>query len=197
MKDWAAEEGVADGEIRKRITDAVDRKMAEKVANVGPESMRLVEKNLLLQLLDFHWKEHLLHLDQLRQGINLRAHAQRNPLDEYKREAFDMFESMLSRLRESVTRVMAHVEVRAADPQALVPAPAAPQRMIETREDPAGAPLPLEEGEPLPAGGQGDVGVATRPRPAAAPATSAKVPRNAPCPCGSGKKYKHCHGAAA
>ena len=203
IKDWAAEEGVADAEIRKRLSEAVERKMAEKVANIGPESMRLVEKNLLLQLLDHHWKEHLLHLDQLRQGINLRAHAQRNPLDEYKREAFDMFETMLARLRESVTRVMAHVEVRTGDPQnaaAPVPASAQQQKMVESREDPAGQPLPDEARESLPPGAvMGDAGVATRPRPAAAasstPATSTKVPRNAPCPCGSGKKYKHCHGA--
>jgi preprotein translocase subunit SecA len=197
IKEWAAEDGVADAEIRQRIADAVEKKMAEKAAAIGPESMRLVEKNLLLQLLDFHWKEHLLHLDQLRQGINLRAHAQRNPLDEYKREAFDMFESMLARLRESVTRVMAHVEVRpAADLQAMAPAAPQPARVVESRVDPAGAPLPAGEGAPMGDAG-GDVGVATRTRPAASPAASAKVPRNAPCPCGSGKKYKHCHGAAA
>ena len=197
IKEWAAEDGVADAEIRQRIADAVEKKMAEKAAAIGPESMRLVEKNLLLQLLDFHWKEHLLHLDQLRQGINLRAHAQRNPLDEYKREAFDMFESMLARLRESVTRVMAHVEVRpAAALQAMAPAAPQPARMVESRVDPAGAPLPAGDGAPMGDAG-GDVGVATRTRPAASPAASAKVPRNAPCPCGSGKKYKHCHGAAA
>ncbi|MEZ5667701.1 MAG: preprotein translocase subunit SecA [Alphaproteobacteria bacterium] len=203
IKDWAAEEGVADTEIRKRLADLVDAKMAEKTANVGLDAMRMIEKNLLLQLLDFHWKEHLLHLDQLRQGINLRAHANRNPLDEYKREAFDMFETMLARLRESVTRVMANVEIRAADPQAqaraagLVPAAAPAAQMVESRVDPAGAP-PVADDEDLPGPDGGDAAVATRPRPVAAvPAASAKVPRNAPCPCGSGKKYKHCHGKTA
>ena len=209
IKEWAAEEGVADSEIRKRISDLVDAKMAEKTANVGLDAMRTVEKNLLLQLLDYQWKEHLLHLDQLRQGINLRAHANRNPLDEYKREAFDMFETMLARLREAVTRVMAHIEVRAPDPQAqaqaagLIPA-AQPTNMVESRVDPAGAPLPVEDGEPAdsPDANEraGDVAVATRvrpARPAGTPATSAKVPRNAACPCGSGKKYKHCHGKAS
>ena len=117
-----------------------DRKMAEKAANYGADVMRMVEKSLLLQILDQVWKEHLLALDHLRQGIGLRAYAQRDPLNEYKREAFALFEAMLERLRERVTQVLAHVELRvdpALEPelhQALQPPP---QQMHESRDDPA------------------------------------------------------------
>ncbi|MDP6120001.1 MAG: preprotein translocase subunit SecA, partial [Rhodospirillales bacterium] len=96
IEEWTAEEGIADAEIRERLIDASDRKMAEKAANIGPEVMRAVEKSLLLQILDQMWKEHLLTLDHLRQGIGLRAYAQKDPLNEYKREAFNLFEEMLA-----------------------------------------------------------------------------------------------------
>jgi preprotein translocase subunit SecA len=196
LADWAAEEGIADEEIRARLLDVTDRKMAEKAANYGADVMRMVEKSLLLQILDQVWKEHLLSLDHLRQGIGLRAYGQRDPLNEYKREAFALFEAMLERLRERVTQVLAHVELR-VDPaldQALQP-PA--QEMHETREDPAFA-----EAHPARSvgGGSGSDAGPVRSRQGSAslnprdPATWGRVARNAPCPCGSGKKYKHCHG---
>jgi preprotein translocase subunit SecA len=197
LADWAAEEGIADEEIRARLLDVTDRKMAEKAANYGADVMRMVEKSLLLQILDQVWKEHLLSLDHLRQGIGLRAYGQRDPLNEYKREAFALFEAMLERLRERVTQVLAHVELR-IDPaldQALQP-PA--QEMHETREDPAfaeaqPAPRPIGGGFASDAGPvrsrQGSASLDPRD-----PATWGRVARNAPCPCGSGKKYKHCHG---
>ena len=100
VADWAKEEGIADQEIRERLTAAADRKMAEKAANYGAEVMRMVEKSLLLQILDQTWKDHLLTLDHLRQGISLRAYGQRDPLNEYKTEAFTLFEKMLDQLRE-------------------------------------------------------------------------------------------------
>ncbi|HYD68860.1 preprotein translocase subunit SecA, partial [Azospirillum sp.] len=112
VADWAKEEGIAEPEIEERIHEAADRKYAEKVANYGAELMRSAEKSLLLQILDQEWKDHLLQLDHLRQGISLRAYAQKDPLNEYKREAFELFDDMLSRLRESVTAVLMHVEVR-------------------------------------------------------------------------------------
>jgi preprotein translocase subunit SecA len=118
VEDWATEEGIADQEIQERIEQAIDRKMAEKAANYGPELMRMAEKSLLLQLLDQNWKDHLLSLDHMRQGIGLRAHAQRDPLIEYKREAFNLFEEMLTRLRENVTGVLSHVELRLEMPEA-------------------------------------------------------------------------------
>ncbi len=201
IADWIKEEGIDDDAIRERIQQASDRRMAEKAANFGPEVMRMAEKTLLLQLLDQTWKDHLLALDHLRQGINLRAYAQRDPLNEYKREAFDMFEAMLDRLRETVTGVLSHIEVRASRPEDAV-VQRTQQPMHETRRDPA-----LAGAEPeLALAGAGGGGMPSRPATAArraapaaigggAPASAGpKVARNAPCPCGSGKKYKHCHG---
>ena len=193
--EWAKEEGIADEEILERLIDSSDRKMAEKAANYGPELMRLAEKSLLLQILDHSWKEHLLQLDHLRQGIGLRAYAQRDPLNEYKREAFEMFEEMLRRVRETVTEVLSHVEL-SLDQTEEEMFRRERQAMSESREDPV---LAMAEGD------FGDEEYAIAPAPvqsrAAAdvidpndPSTWGKVARNAPCPCGSGKKYKHCHG---
>jgi preprotein translocase subunit SecA len=184
ITDWAKEEGIADEEIRTRITEAVDRKMAEKAANVGPEIMRMAEKSILLQILDQSWKEHLLQLDHLRQGIGLRAYGQRDPLNEYKREAFELFQTMLSDLREQVTNFLCHVEIRVQGPEELQPRQPDPSRLREGHEDPAMAEMAM-------AGGDGE---AQLQRGAGNGSGVAKVARNAPCPCGSGKKYKHCHG---
>ena len=176
--------------------------MAEKAANYGADVMRMVEKSLLLQILDQVWKEHLLSLDHLRQGIGLRAYGQRDPLNEYKREAFTLFEAMLERLRERVTQVLAHVELR-VDPaldQALQP-PA--REMHETREDPAFAEAEAKRrhGRSVVASPRDAAPVRSRQGSASLdprdPATWGRVARNAPCPCGSGKKYKHCHGRMA
>jgi len=191
IADWAAEEGIADREIRERLTDAADRTIAEKVANYGPEVWRNVEKSVLLELLDQMWKEHLLTLDHLRQGINLRAYAQKDPLNEYKREAFNLFEEMLDNLRARVTELLARVQIQAAPSEELMLAHHE-QEMMETRHDPALGDFPDDDG-----------GAALAPllrRQAAAtmdpndPATWGRISRNAPCPCGTGKKYKHCHG---
>ena len=187
IKDWAQEEGIGDTELKERIIQAADAKAAQKVANYGADIMRMAEKSLLLQILDQNWKEHLVQLDHLRQGINLRAYAQRDPVNEYKREAFELFSGMLVELREAVTRVLAHVELRVqrgdepppeeAQP---FPPPPRPRAMAERRGDPALA--------------EGDGNVAAMAAAAAVAAPWAKTPRNAPCPCGSGKKFKHCHG---
>jgi preprotein translocase subunit SecA len=184
VADWAKEEGIADEAIRERLTTAADEKMAAKEQAYGADTMRMVEKSLLLQLLDQTWKEHLLALDHLRQGINLRAYAQRDPLNEYKREAFELFSDMLSGLRATVTRVLAHVELRMAEPQA-VPLPQMPRNI--TAMHPAFDAEEMEEAGIAMANGEDRVagGVAT---------LMAPQSRNAPCPCGSGKKFKHCHG---
>ena len=204
IEDWAKEEGIADEEMRHRLLDITDRRMAEKAAMYGSEVMRMIEKSLLLQILDQIWKEHLLTLDHLRQGIGLRAYGQRDPLNEYKREAFGLFQGLLDRLRERVTQVLAHLEVRAAEPppeESFLPPP--PREMHETRQDPAFAgavdELTLEEER------RGDVATAApvRSRQTARSldphdrSTWGRVARNAPCPCGSGKKYKRCHGQLA
>ena len=206
VRDWAKEEGIAEREILERIRDASNRKQAEKVANYGRDLMRMAERSLLLQLLDQQWKDHLLSLDHLRQGINLRAYAQKDPLNEYKREAFSLFEAMLANLRQVVTSVLSHLEIRMQAPEELearMAAERAQAEMHETRMDPALASDRAVDGEDesgLAATGTygGGVALAAR-RPAVAvdpndPASWGKVQRNAPCPCGSGKKFKQCHG---
>ena len=200
IAEWGREEGIADEEIRERLADAVERRMAERAANYGVEIWRMVEKSLVLQVLDQVWKEHLLALDHLRQGIGLRAYGQRDPLNEYKREAFDMFELMLGNLREQVTTILAHLELQ-VQPEREVTIPAPRPRgaaaMQAIHEDPTTGENELAEAAAAPAA------AATVRRRAASdidpanPATWGRVSRNAPCPCGSGKKYKRCHGRAA
>jgi len=204
VAEWIKEEGIDEEAIEERVIAAADRKMAEKAANVGPDLMRMAEKSLLLQMLDQIWKDHLLSLDHLRQGINLRAYGQRDPLNEYKREAFEMFEQLLTQLRVSITRLLLHVEIQVQPPEDFV-------------EQLFGAPGP--EGQPehptlqaLPSGEEEAAGEpARRPTPVISPAvnpasavvdpknpeTWGKVSRNASCPCGSGRKFKHCHGRFA
>ncbi len=194
VEDWAKEEGIADQEITERLTDAANRKMAEKAARYSPEVMRSIEKSLLLQILDQIWKEHLLTLDHLRQGIGLRAYGQRDPLREYQREAFNLFNEMLESLRERVTMFLCHIELQVApDEEALRPKE---QEMHETRQDPA-----LVGGDAPPPEESNSVTVETRRGGDTIdpddPDTWGRVQRNAPCPCGSGKKYKHCHGKVA
>jgi len=195
-REWAAEEGIADEEIRDRLQAMIDEKMAAKAANYGAELMRMAEKNLLLQILDQYWKDHLLRLDHLRQGIGLRAFGQKNPLNEYKREAFDMFQDMLARLREGVTQLLSHIEIQVNAPDP-VPEPQAPREM-EAQHAMAGqfgAARPAADAAPAPR--QPTRNTAAAELDPNDPSTWGKVSRNAACPCGSGKKYKHCHGKLA
>lgn len=191
VKEWGKEEGIADREIEERIQQAADAKMAAKVEAYGPEIMQMAEKSLLLQILDQSWKDHLLTLDHLRQGINLRAYAQRDPLREYQAEAFNLFEQMLAGLRETVTQVLAQVELRVNRPEDIeAQQRAAMQReMHEGRFDPAlGAPPEPEFATAAGAVAAASAALALNP-------DWVHTPRNAPCPCGSGKKFKHCHGS--
>ncbi len=196
VAEWGREEGIDETDIRERIEEAAAAQMAAKVANMGPEIMRFVEKSLLLQMLDAVWKEHLLALDHLRQGIGLRAYGQRDPLNEYKSEAFAMFNAMLDDLKERVTSMLARVELGPEAPPEPALTPMARQN-LQYSDPAASAPY---------AGG--DVLEAERPRVAvgalaataidpADPSTWRGTPRNALCPCGTGKKYKHCHGRMA
>jgi preprotein translocase subunit SecA len=198
VEDWAKEEGIADEEIKTRLNDEVERLFAQRAAQYGPEVWRQVEKSVLMQLFDQSWKEHLLHLDHLRQGIGLRAYGQKDPLNEYKREAFNLFSDLLTGLREQVVSLLATLQLRMEPPPPLE----MPTSVQEVHEDPRFA--SSMSGDPAfdPADPDGG-GVATlhRPRQTARmardpndPATWGKVARNAPCPCGSGKKFKHCHG---
>jgi preprotein translocase subunit SecA len=183
--------------------------MKGKEATFGEELMRMAEKSLLLQFLDHIWKDHLLQLDHLRQGINLRAYAQRDPLNEYKREAFDLFQGMLASLREQVTGALSHLEMRMdgpAEAEQLPPGelPYFEEFHLEPEEMLAGADRLPRRPDPMADGG-GDGGALRREsgRAAAMAASGsdlrerspwAGTPRNASCPCGSGRKYKHCHG---
>ncbi len=197
VDEWAREEGIADEEIQSRLEEATERLFAQKAAQYGPEVWRQVEKSVLMQLFDQGWKDHLLHLDHLRQGIGLRAYGQKDPLNEYKREAFNLFNDLLTGLREQVVALLATLQLRMEPP----PMPEMPRNMHEVHEDPALATAMSDDPAFDPADPEGG-GVATLHRPRAPkaavdpnnPATWGKVSRNAPCPCGSGKKFKHCHG---
>ncbi|MGP1275649.1 MAG: preprotein translocase subunit SecA, partial [Caulobacterales bacterium] len=198
--EWAKEDGIANEEILERVLKAADEAYAEKVANTGPELMRRIEKQMLLQTIDQNWREHLHQLDALRSVIGLRGYAQRDPLNEYKSEAFALFEHLLDNLRFETTRILSSIRLEPAAPPPSMPRP--PQNMQAGRADPAtGQPMAPQ---PAAQGAQGAVAGATVASRAAAtrldpndPSTWGRVQRNALCPCGSGKKYKHCHGAIA
>ncbi|SNY92331.1 preprotein translocase subunit SecA [Cohaesibacter sp. ES.047] len=175
VKDWAAEEGIADEEILDRLKKAADEASAAKTANFTPDLMRQVEKSILLQILDHLWREHLVALDHLRNVIGYRGYGQRDPLQEYKTESFELFQALLVNLRRMVTQQLAHVQLRQEEPNPFE-RPEMPE-MHEQRIDP-------DTGENVASGDAAD----------GQDGAFGKVPRNAPCPCGSGKKYKHCHG---
>ncbi len=170
IAEWAGEEGIAGEEIRERIRDHADRFMAGRAANIGPDLMRQIEKSVLLQIIDQHWREHLLHLEHLRQAVGLRGYAQRDPLREYQSESFALFEAMLAKLRQDVGMHLAHIQVAQQ-------APAMPS-----------APREIHEEHLNPLTGENEVSEEN---------LYGKISRNAPCPCGSGKKYKQCHGRLA
>ena len=201
---WAAEEGIADQEIRDRINQAADEKAARKAVELGTEMFRQIEKMVLLQTLDHLWREHLVTLEHLRQVIGFRAYGQRDPLNEYKTEAFVLFEAMIGKLREAVTGQLMHVELAPPEDQpALQPVELPPMQahhvdlttgmdemaMAEAVLAAEGRPAPEPRRAPLQTrrteGGDVDPND---------PATWGRVARNASCPCGSGKKFKHCHG---
>jgi preprotein translocase subunit SecA len=215
--EWAKEEGIADEEIFTRVERRADEYMAAKVAQWGPDVIRYIEKSILLQTLDHLWREHLVMLDHLRQVIGFRGYGQRDPLNEYKAEAFSLFEAMSQNLREAVTAQLMRVEIQAAPPQqpAMLPAMEAHKIDPATGDDemalamagaetlarhgigPAGGRI---AGGALPAGsapGSAAARPQAPPRNPADPQSWGKVGRNEPCPCGSGKKYKHCHGRYA
>ena len=171
VSKWAAEEGVDDDTIREKLEDLGDEFMAKKAVDFGPENMRLIEKQVLLETIDGKWREHLLTLEHLRSVVGFRSYAQRDPLNEYKSEAFQLFQSLLDGLRERVTQVLSHVRMRSAEDQKAMMArqQAALQQQAQTTADSGG----FDENDRTTWGNPG---------------------RNEICPCGSGKKFKHCHG---
>ena len=174
VSKWAAEEGVDDDTIRENLEDLGDEFMAKKAVDFGPENMRLIEKQVLLETIDGKWREHLLTLEHLRSVVGFRSYAQRDPLNEYKSEAFQLFQSLLDGLRERVTQVLSHVRMRSAEDQTammdgMARQQAALQQQAQTTADSGG----FDENDRTTWGNPG---------------------RNEICPCGSGKKFKHCHG---
>ncbi len=185
IEEWGREEGIDETEMRERIARAAIEYMDAKTTALTPELMRFIEKSLLIQTLDAVWKEHLYSLDHLRQGIGLRAYGQKDPLNEYKTEAFALFNAMLDDLKERVTAMLARVELAPTPPE-----PEPPLHLLELHPDPGGfggaGQAVLEAPAPVAA-----IGLASAPSiDLADPATWRGTPRNAPCPCGSGKKVQ-------
>ncbi|MFT4182649.1 MAG: preprotein translocase subunit SecA [Rhizobium sp.] len=184
VHDWVKEEGIAEDDIRARLTEAADKAATEKAERFGPEIMTYVERSIVLQTLDNLWREHIVNLDHLRSVIGFRGYAQRDPLQEYKAEAFELFQSLLNNLRQAVTAQLSRVELvqQPAEPQ---PLPMQASHIDATTGEDEFAPLRLVNETIVP----------PENRDPQNPATWGRVGRNEACPCGSGKKYKHCHGA--
>ncbi len=199
--------------IRDAVNTAVTAHFDAKESQTGPEVMRHFEKALMLNVLDQQWKDHLARMDYLRQGIHLRGYAQKQPMQEYKREAFEMFSGLLDSVEHEVTRILARVQVRAEEDVESVEAQRRREAPVQYRHDEASgmpAPPPQPQQQPLPQAAQTMAGTPPMPGPGPGPQPGPtapgqpgdtpfvrdekKVGRNDPCPCGSGRKYKQCHG---
>jgi preprotein translocase subunit SecA len=189
---WASEEGIAEAEIHQRIKEKIDQVHQDKIDQYGEVLMRKIGSAVLLETLDRVWKNHLLTLDHLRQGIYLRAFGQKDPLNEYKREAFTLFQEMLNLLREQVVSLISHVRLEFNGEPSSVLRRHPPIQFSEGHIDPA---LQAIETQPAENNKQSQQTVKKLAFNENNPETWKQVPRNAPCPCRSGKKYKHCHGA--
>ena len=196
LADWAKEEGITDEILRERLEKASDEAYSARVEKNGASLMRYVEKQIFLQALDHLWREHLVTLDHLRQVIGWRGLAQRDPLNEYKSEAFELFGELITQLRETTTAQLNHVEIAYEAPplqaqsfDLLMP----PANFMEALTPPA-ASLPPPAQAPVALQPQAQRSAAPEQRVPTDPSTWGKVGRNELCPCGSGKKYKHCHG---
>ena len=199
VSNWAKEEGIADQEILERIEKQTSENMDAKEEEYGEDVMQMARKRLLMQTLDHLWKDHLHSLDHLRSGIYLRAYGQKDPLNEYKQEAFSLFEQMLSDLREKTTQRLAHLQIRLEMPPEMAELERQNMaRMQESRQDPAlaGAQNAANEENSDVVIGKNIAmpRVKSEDRDPADPSTWGKVGRNELCPCGSGKKFKQCHG---
>jgi len=170
LNDWAKKDGVTEKEFKEFIKEAADNKIAQKVDIFGIENMQKIEKQVMLQVVDQNWKDHLLQLDQLKQGIGLRAYAQRDPLNEYKSEAFNLFQVMLENIRNQTTTILLNIEISTEIPERKEENVTLIKESANNNYSNKKANMPIK---------------------------SKKIGRNEPCPCGSGKKYKHCFGTAS
>ncbi len=188
LTQWLEDDkGLHEESLRQRIVDSVQSAYDAKAAEVG-EGMRQLEKQIMLQVLDTLWKEHLATMDQLRQGIHLRAYANKNPKQEYKRESFELFQNLLERLKYEVVRFLSHVQVQRRDEAEAI------ER--QRREEAARQQLAFEHAQAsaVPSSDQPNAADEAADKPETVVRGAPKVGRNDPCPCGSGKKYKQCHG---
>jgi preprotein translocase subunit SecA len=193
---WAAEDGIAESEIASRLRAAADEKYQGRAALIQPHHLQQAEKLILLSTLDQAWKDHLLQLDHLRSGIGLRAYGQRDPLNEYSREAFDLFSTMLDDLRAQVTSALLTDKLGAPSEEEILARRRA-QKMVEiSGADMENAALPegMVRRNAAPKAFGAEAISLRQAFNAADPTTWGKTQRNAECPCGSGKKFKHCHG---
>ena len=189
IEEWAKEEGIAEDNIRERLMELGDKAAQEKMERFGPDIAKYVEKSVVLQAIDTLWREHLVNLDHLRSVVGFRGYAQRDPLNEYKSEAFELFQSLLTNLRTSVTSQLSRVEIVRQAAEA--PAPQLPDMFGEHIDGTTGE---NDFGDGF---GEEPRFVAAEERNPDDPSTWGKISRNEACPCGSGKKYKHCHGVFA
>jgi preprotein translocase subunit SecA len=187
VAEWAAEEGVDDEHMSERLAEVANQMMAEKTEAFGPESMRNIEKQVLLQTIDAKWREHLLTLEHLRSVVGFRSYAQRDPLNEYKNESFQLFETMLDSLREDVTKQLSRVRPMTDEEQQQMLAEMAARQAAMQQMALGGAPVAPDANSEDAAPGFVE----------ADPSTWGNPSRNDKCPCGSGKKFKHCHGRLA
>ncbi len=195
VAEWAKEEGIADEEVKSRLLKLAEERVEERGKAIEARIMRAVEKSVLLQALDHNWRDHIVALDHLRQFVGLRGYAQRDPLNEYKTEAFELFQALLHKLRLDVTRTLLNIQFQfQAAPPAPPPAPELP-KMEAIHLDPLTGENEMADAPPPgPVRSRPMLGDMPVPQSATDPGTWGKVSRNAPCPCGSGKKFKHCHG---
>ncbi len=197
VQEWTAEGNASEVEIEERVRKAAEDKIKEKTSIIDPSALRHAEKAALLGTLDQVWKEHLLALDQLRQGIHLRGYGQRDPLNEYSREAFGLYEMMRGAVKEKVTKTLMHAGMQLPSMEEVLERQRAAAMTELSGAEAAGAfGEELPEGMVVRSGPMGVVPLQNQPFDPANPETWGDTPRNAACPCGSGKKYKHCHGAA-
>ena len=168
IKEWSEKDGITENEIKILIKEEAEKKINDKIKTFGKDNMNKIEKQIMLQVVDQNWKEHLLQLDQLRQGIGLRAYAQRDPLNEYKSEAFNLFHNMLNNIRNQVTAILLNIELVTDIPERKEENTTLVKESFNENDDNSS-----KKNKPI---------------------KSTKIGRNEMCPCGSGKKYKHCYG---
>jgi preprotein translocase subunit SecA len=192
VQKWLEEDNkLYEENLRQKILDEIVAAYEAKEEIAGSEAMRKFEKQVFLQVLDTLWKEHLSNMDHLRRGIHLRGYAQKNPKQEYKREAFNLFETMLDTMKRDVTRVLCHVRVQSREEMEEVER----RRKQELEEELAKARLRHDEtSATAQSQGEGNADDSRQSTPETFVRQERKVGRNEPCPCGSGKKYKQCHG---